>query len=36
MAVNFVFSQIMSDGWAIVLGTLIGGLSGVVLLKEDK
>lgn len=36
MTVNYFFSQIMSEGWAIVLGTLIGGLSGVVLLKEEN
>ncbi|MBM7551135.1 AzlC family ABC transporter permease [Thalassobacillus pellis] len=37
MATNFIFSvNGMSDGWAIVLGTLIGGLSGIGLLKEDK
>ncbi len=36
MVINYFFSQFMSDGWAIVLGTLIGGLSGLVFLKEDK
>lgn len=36
MAVNYLASQYMSEGWAIVLGTLIGGLSGVVLFKEAK
>lgn len=36
MLVNYLFSQVVSEGWAIVLGTLIGGLSGVLLLKEDK
>lgn len=36
MAVNFIFSQFISEGWSIVFGTLIGGLSGVVLFKEDR
>lgn len=35
MLVNLMASQVMSDGWAIVLGTLLGGLSGVYFLKED-
>lgn len=36
MMVNLVCSQFMSSGWAIVLGTIIGGFSGVFLLEEEK
>ncbi|MFD1037633.1 AzlC family ABC transporter permease [Virgibacillus byunsanensis] len=36
MLINLLCSQVMSDGWAIVLGTVLGGLSGIYLLKEDK
>lgn len=36
MLINMICSQFMSDGWAIVLGTVIGGLSGVYFFKEDK
>ncbi|WP_164669618.1 AzlC family ABC transporter permease [Virgibacillus doumboii] len=36
MLVNVIFSQFMSQGWAIVFGTVLGGLSGVFLLKEDQ
>ncbi len=36
MLVNAFSSQFISDGWAIVSGTLIGGLCGVFLLKEEK
>ncbi|WP_425514294.1 AzlC family ABC transporter permease [Lentibacillus saliphilus] len=35
MLLNYVFGMFMSDGWAIVLATVIGGFSGVFLLKED-
>ncbi|RYG72905.1 branched-chain amino acid ABC transporter permease [Lentibacillus lipolyticus] len=35
MLINTVCSQFMSDGWAIVFGTVLGGWSGVFLLKED-
>lgn len=35
MLINVFCSQFMSAGWAIVLGTLIGGFSGVFLLKEE-
>lgn len=35
MLINVIASQFMSDGWAIVVGTLLGGLSGVYFLKED-
>ncbi|MFC4559123.1 AzlC family ABC transporter permease [Virgibacillus kekensis] len=35
MLINAVCSQFMSQGWAIVLGTVLGGLSGVFLLKEE-
>src|SRR5699024_4363141 len=34
MLVAFFFSQVVSEGWAIVLGTLSGALSGVPFLKE--
>lgn len=36
MLINTIFSQFMSEGWAIVFGTVLGGLSGVFLLKEDQ
>ncbi|WP_077324958.1 AzlC family ABC transporter permease [Virgibacillus siamensis] len=36
MLINTIFSQFMSDGWAIVFGTVLGGLSGVFLLKEEQ
>lgn len=36
MFINLLCSQFMSDGWAIVLATIIGGYSGVYLLKEDR
>src|SRR5699024_2027165 len=36
MSVKYLFAQVVSKGWAIGLGTLIGGLSGVLLFKEDK
>ncbi|WP_077623178.1 AzlC family ABC transporter permease [Sediminibacillus massiliensis] len=36
MLINAACSQFMSDGWAIVIGTIVGGLSGVHLLKEEK
>ncbi|WP_010529840.1 AzlC family ABC transporter permease [Lentibacillus jeotgali] len=35
MLINVICSQFMSEGWAIVFGTVFGGLSGVFLLKED-
>ncbi|WP_047982528.1 AzlC family ABC transporter permease [Ornithinibacillus contaminans] len=34
MLVNVICLQFMSSGWAIVFGTVIGGLSGVYFLKE--
>ncbi|MFD1361360.1 AzlC family ABC transporter permease [Lentibacillus salinarum] len=34
MLINLICSQFMSEGWAIVFGTVLGGLSGVFLLKE--
>jgi len=34
MLINTIASQFMSSGWAIVVGTILGGLSGVFLLKE--
>jgi 4-azaleucine resistance transporter AzlC len=36
MLINMICSQFMSDGWAIVLGTVLGGLSGVYFLKGDQ
>ncbi|WP_099157361.1 AzlC family ABC transporter permease [Virgibacillus ndiopensis] len=35
MLINALCSMFMSDGWAIVFGTVLGGLSGIYLLKED-
>ncbi|MRH44097.1 branched-chain amino acid ABC transporter permease [Aquibacillus halophilus] len=35
MLVNGIFSQFVDTGWAIVAGTLIGGATGIILLKED-
>src|SRR5690625_857559 len=32
--VNTIASQFVSSGWAIVLGTVLGGFSGIYLLKE--
>lgn len=34
MLINVILSQFISEGWAIVLGTVLGGLSGVYFLKE--
>ncbi|MDC3413564.1 AzlC family ABC transporter permease [Aquibacillus sp. 3ASR75-11] len=36
MVSNFLFSQFLDQGWAIVLGTILGGSSGMILLKEEK
>src|SRR5699024_806990 len=36
MLINSIASQFVSSGWAIVLGTVFGGLSGVYLLKEKE
>lgn len=36
MLINLGSSQFVSEGWAIVLGTILGGLSGVYFLKEKK
>ncbi|MGM8366295.1 AzlC family ABC transporter permease [Virgibacillus sp. W0181] len=36
MMINALASQFMSDGWAIVFGTVLGGLSGVFLLKGES
>lgn len=36
MLINVICLQFMSSGWAIVAGTVLGGLSGVFLLKGDK
>ena len=33
--INVMCSQFMSDGWAIVCGTVIGGLSGLYFLREE-
>jgi 4-azaleucine resistance transporter AzlC len=37
MLINALCVQLgMSTGWAIVLGTILGGMSGIYLLKEEK
>lgn len=36
MLINTLFGLFMSDGWAIVFGTVLGGISGIYLLKEDQ
>lgn len=36
MLINVIASQFVSSGWAIVLGTVLGGFSGVILLKEKR
>lgn len=36
MLINAIMSQFLSEGWAIVSGTLLGGLCGVFLLKDDE
>ncbi|WP_096273720.1 AzlC family ABC transporter permease [Paucisalibacillus globulus] len=36
MLINVICLQFMSSGWAIVAGTVLGGLSGVFLLKEER
>lgn len=36
MLINVLCNQFMSDGWSIVLATIIGGYSGVYLLKEGN
>ncbi|GGB51367.1 branched-chain amino acid ABC transporter permease [Virgibacillus dakarensis] len=36
MLINTICTQFMSDGWAIVFGTVLGGLSGIYLLKGDQ
>ncbi|MFD2042805.1 AzlC family ABC transporter permease [Ornithinibacillus salinisoli] len=35
MLINFICVQFMSAGWAIVIGTVVGGFSGIFLLKEE-
>src|SRR5699024_3016997 len=36
MLLNSLFSLFVSDGWSIVLGSVLGGSLGIVLLKEDE
>lgn len=36
MLINMMCSQFMNDGWAIVMGTVFGGLSGVYFFKEEQ
>lgn len=36
MLVNLFCSQFMSTGWSVVMGTIVGGLSGIYFLKEDE
>lgn len=34
--VNVLCSSFMSTGWSVIMGTIIGGLSGLYFLKEDE
>ena len=34
--INVIASQFVSSGWAIVFGTVLGGFSGIYLLKEKE
>lgn len=36
MMVSWMSSHILSSGWAIVAGTIVGGFSGVFILKDDE
>lgn len=36
MLINMICSQFMSDGWAIVIGTVLGGFSGVYFFREEQ
>src|SRR5699024_1245548 len=36
MLINLIAGQFVSEGWAIVIGTIVGGFSGVFLLKENE
>src|SRR5690625_748198 len=36
MLITIICSQFMSDGWAIVMGTVLGGLSAVYFFKEEQ
>lgn len=36
MLINVLCSPFMSEGWAIVIGTVLGGLTGVYLLKGES
>lgn len=37
MLINFICVELgMSSGWAIVIGTILGGMSGIILLKEEE
>lgn len=36
MLISMIAATFLSSGWAIVLGTIIGGYSGVFLLKENE
>ncbi|WP_026905636.1 AzlC family ABC transporter permease [Paucisalibacillus globulus] len=36
MLINVICLQFMSSGWAIVAGTVLGGLSGLFILKEER
>jgi len=36
MLLNAFFSQFFSSGWSIVLGTVLGGASGIFLIKEEQ
>ncbi|SES68855.1 4-azaleucine resistance probable transporter AzlC [Oceanobacillus limi] len=36
MLINAICAQFMSTGWAIVIGTVLGGFCGIFILKEDE
>lgn len=36
MLINLLFSQFISEGWAIVIGTIMGGATGIYFLKEKE
>lgn len=36
MLVNSISSLFLSSGWSIVMGTIIGGFSGIFILKDDE
>src|SRR5699024_7031548 len=36
MLINLIAGQFVSEAWAIVIGMIVGGFSGVFLLKENE